>query len=101
VNYRLWLPKDTKIHLVFHVSLLEKALDNAELQTTMHLDQEEEYEVEEVLDRQKINGQWKYLIKWRGWDTDQNTWEPIKHLKNCQPLVNQYHQANPRIRSSN
>jgi transposase InsO family protein len=94
VNYRLQLP-DTmrRIHPVFHISLLESAPRDATLAQNIELaDETEEYEVEQVLDMQMVNNQPFYLIKWKGYDTSENTWEPINNLTNCQQLLQNYHQ---------
>ena len=32
-----------------------------------------------------------YLVKWKGYDEAQNTWEPCANLENAQELVNAYH----------
>ena len=79
VNYKLNLPADAKIHPVFHVSLLEPADPNTPVQNAFHFEVEEEteYEVEKILDQQ---GQ-SYLIKWKGYDHTENTWEPVRNLK--------------------
>lgn len=84
VNYRLDLPKDARIHPVFHISLLEPADPNAILQTTFHFQPQEddEYEVERIIDQR---GQ-KYLIKWKGYPDSDNTWESRKNLEDCQAL---------------
>lgn len=38
---------------------------------------EEEYQVEEILDHQIKRGKHLYLIKWEGYGSDSNTWEPL------------------------
>lgn len=83
VTYRLTLPKDMRIHPVFHVALLEKAPEDAEIQKSMPLDQETEtqiYEVESVLGMRWEKGKKLYLIKWKDYEDSDNTWEPEEHL---------------------
>jgi len=61
VNYELDLPKNVRVFLVFHISLLESANSITSLQDTFyfHPQKEEQYEVEKILQQE---GQ-KYLIK--------------------------------------
>ena len=81
VNYELELLPDAKVHPVFHVSLLEPADSNTPLQETFHykVEEETEFEVERILHQV---GQ-KYLVKWKGYDDTESTWEPLKNLANC------------------
>ena len=75
-----------KIFLYFHVLLLEKAPKDAKTPDNMELDKittKEEYKVKKILDIRKFNGQVKYLIKWKGYNTLENTWELVKNLTNC------------------
>jgi hypothetical protein len=54
-----------RIHLVFHISLLEPALKNVKLAHIQLNDenQDDVYKVEKVLDEQQINDKTHYLIK--------------------------------------
>jgi hypothetical protein len=66
VGYKLKLPKSIKIHLNFHVLLLEKASDNAETPDNVELDKnttKEEYKVKRILQMKKFSGRTKYLVK--------------------------------------
>ena len=92
VSYRLELPPDAKIHPVFHISLLEPAHPNATLQTTFHYQEQEddEYEVEKIVNYDKKSQ--RYLIKWKGYPSEENTWEPLTNL-NCPRLLRRYHQG--------
>jgi hypothetical protein len=72
-----------KIYLNFHVLLLEKAPDNAETPDNVELDKnttKEEYKVKRILQMKKFSGRTKYLVKWKGYNTLENTWELVKNL---------------------
>lgn len=36
----------------------------------------EDYEVEGIVDHKKSKGGWLFLVKWVGYDSEENTWEP-------------------------
>jgi Chromo (CHRromatin Organisation MOdifier) domain len=64
-----------RIHLIFYISLLELAPQDAK-QTQIQLNnknQDNVYEVEKVLDNQEIDSKTHYLIKWSGYNTSENT----------------------------
>lgn len=51
------------------------------------------YDVEEVLDKRLITestNEYEYLIKWLGYDSSQNTWEPLHNLNNAMNKVAEY-----------
>jgi len=88
VNYELDLPKDAKVFPVFHISLLEPADASTPLQDTFHFkpQEKEQFEVEKILEHK---GQ-KFLIKWKGYSTLENTWESLKNLRRCKDLVEEF-----------
>ena len=55
------------------------------------VDGEEEYEVEKIIDsKHKGRGhKLHYLIKWKGYPTSDNSWEPAENL-NAKELIGEY-----------
>lgn len=103
VNYELNIPdvqgkRGAKLHPIFHVSLLEKALIDEDTNEIIHDEiviegEEEEYEVEKILEfKLDQNGLCKYLVKWKDYDESANSWEPIENLKNALTMVKRIHQ---------
>ncbi len=104
VNFKLQLPKGSRLHPVFHISLLEPAAESTPLATNEELQPENdpnEYEVERLLDtRTTTTGQQEYLVKWKGYGTEENSWVLTESL-NCPRLLRQFqsgNQANPKNR---
>ena len=78
------IPQQWKIHNVFHANLLTPYKE-----TELHgpnftrpppdlIGREPEYEIEKILDK-KPRGRGRkihYLIKWKGYPTSDNSWEP-------------------------
>jgi hypothetical protein len=85
-NYRLALPPRMRIHPVFHISLLSLT-KNPETETEIEI--EDEYEVERILDKRERNETTEYLVKWKDYPNEENTWEPTTHLQ-CPDRVQEY-----------
>ncbi|KAF8751560.1 hypothetical protein RHS01_08341 [Rhizoctonia solani] len=93
--YRLELPPSMRIHDVFYVGLLSKvkkddkrAFKNQPPPVTV--DGEEEYEVEGIVDMEKRNGKWFFRVKWKGYGSEENTWEPRENLKNAEKILKKF-----------
>ncbi|CAG7837218.1 unnamed protein product [Allacma fusca] len=52
----------------------------------------EEFVVEGILDKRFHRGRTEYLIKWFGWPSETNTWEPIKNLTTVQWMIERFEQ---------
>jgi hypothetical protein len=103
---KLALPQTwTRIHNVFHVSLVKPFLGSAEAKQKHEmappplqwLDGEPLYRVERLLDSREVKkGRKKvteYLVRWQGYSEDHDTWEPRANLLTCGDLVRDYKKA--------
>lgn len=51
------------------------------------------YSVEKILDKRKIKGVTKYLIKWKGYSETDSTWEPLHHLTFIREMVDEFEEG--------
>ncbi|QRW17586.1 hypothetical protein RhiXN_02510 [Rhizoctonia solani] len=93
--YCLELPPSMRIHNVFYVGLLSKvkkdkncAFENQPPPVTV--DREKEYKVEGITDVEECNGNWFFRVKWKGYGSEENTWEPQENLKNAGKILKKY-----------
>ncbi|MGQ3168987.1 MAG: chromo domain-containing protein [Hydrogenophaga sp.] len=97
---KLTLPLSmSRIHPVFHVSLLRPYLGNiGHLPPTElgWLDDSPQYEVERIVNHRHVRAgkATEYLVKWKGYDDSDNSWEPANQLGNASDCVNLYKAQN-------
>ncbi|KAF8736561.1 hypothetical protein RHS02_06280, partial [Rhizoctonia solani] len=96
--YRLELPETLKIHDVFYVGLLSKAHESPSQPFPSRpppetIEGEEEYEVEQIIDSKRQRGKWFYLIKWKGYGPEDNSWEPEELLEHSREEIKRFNQA--------
>ena len=58
----------------------------------------EEWKVEKILNKKKIRGVEKYLIWWKGFTVEGDTWERKENLKNAEELIEEFEQERVEVR---
>jgi len=92
---KLELPSTVKIHLVVNVSRIRQYVEQVERQkkerpAPVIIEGEEEWEVERILNKRKIRGKNKYLVRWKGFTAESDTWEGRENLKNAQEAIEEF-----------
>jgi hypothetical protein len=78
-----------KIHVIFHVSLLEPSHISTNLgrihdpSPRIEVKGEHEYEVENILNSRISNCGLQYIVHWHGYDVSEHTWELMNNLSNA------------------
>jgi len=84
-----------RIHLVVNVRRIVKYQEQVEGQKKIppllvEVDSEKEYEVGKILDRQERRDKTRYLVKWKGYIAEENTWERLENLKNAREKIEEF-----------
>jgi len=58
----------------------------------------EEWEVEKILNKKKMRGVEKYLIRWKGFTAEGDTWEKRENLKNAEELIEKFERGGIEVR---
>ena len=90
VAYKLELPSDTRIHPIFHVSLLKEKLGSkisVQPQLPITIGDHNELRVKPmtILDRRKCRNVEEVLVQWQGLPTSEATWENLTAMKSQFP----------------
>ena len=48
------------------------------------------YEPEKIVAQRLAKGVTQYQVKWVGYETKDNTWEPMEHLAGCEDMIADY-----------
>jgi len=51
---------------------------------------EEEWEVKRILNKWRIRGKNKYLVRWKGFTVESNTWEGKENLENTKEAIKEF-----------
>ena len=99
--YRLALPTEWRaIHPVFNEGLLspwippEAPHQHAPIHAPQVLEEDgEEFEVDKILKSRMVNGQQQYLVRWKGYSAEHDTWEPAANLDAAQRKIREFQEG--------
>jgi len=92
---KLQLPISMRIHLVINVSQIVQYREQVEGQKKkeakpIKVEGVEEWEVEKILNKRKMRGVNRYLVHWKGFTTENDTWERKEDLEYARELVDEF-----------
>jgi len=91
----LELLKTVKIHPVVNVSRIRRYREQVWGQKKQPalpviIEGEKEYEVEKIINKRRRYGKWEYLVRWKGYMAEEDSWERETNLKNAKEAVEEY-----------
>jgi len=91
----LELPKSIRIHPIVNVSKVRLYKPQVEGQKKtppklVIIEGEEEFKVEKILNKRIVQGKEKFLVRWKGYTVEEDTWEDRKNLENAKGLVEEF-----------
>ena len=100
---KLQLLSSMRIHLVVNVSRIVRYKEQVkgkkkEEGKPVEVEGVEEWEVEKILNKKKIRGVEKYLIWWKGFTVEGDTWERRENLKNAEELIEEFERGEIVVR---
>ncbi|QRW26772.1 integrase core domain protein [Rhizoctonia solani] len=88
--YRLKLPPTMRIHNLLSKVKRDKKRTFKNCPPPVTVDGEEEYKVEGITNAKERDGKWFFQVKWKGYGSEENTWEPQENLKNAKKILEKY-----------
>ena len=103
-TYKLQLPIGLKIHPEFHTSLLKPYISDPDPERINKPNEgmisagggnEEAFLIEDVVEHKRVGKRICYLVKWQGYPSGENTWEPLINIqKPASRLIDNYLEKN-------
>jgi len=92
---KLELPSTIRIHPVVNVSRIHRYIGQVEGQKKKQLalviiEGEEEWKVERILNKQQVREKDKYLVWWKEFTAESDTWEGKENLENAKEAIKEY-----------
>jgi len=100
---KLRLPSLMRIHLVVNVSQIVQYKEQVKGQKKeegkpVEVEGVKEWEVEKILNKKKMRGVVKYLIQWKGFMAEGDTWKRKENLKNVEELIEEFERGGVEVR---
>jgi len=91
----LELPKSIRIHPVVNVSRVRLYKPQVEGQKKtppklVIIKGEEEFEIEKIINKRTVRGKEKFLVRWKGYTAEEDTWENRENLENAKELIEEF-----------
>ena len=100
-TFKLDLQGKYQIHNAFHANLLKPYFKNdaktfpgrvTDPPPPVMINEQPEYEVDKIIGKRKRRNQTQYLVQWKGYRKEENSWEPLDNLKNARAKIKEYEQ---------
>jgi len=100
---KIRLPSSMRIHPVVNVSQIVRYKEQVKGQKKeegkpVEVEGVKEWEVEKILNKKKIREVEKYLIWWKGFTVEEDTWERKENLKNAEELIEEFERGEVIVR---
>ena len=92
---KLRLPSSMRIHPVVNICQVVRYREQVKGQKReegkpVEVEGVKEWEVERILNKRKVREVEKYLVRWKGFTVESDTWKKKEDLKNTKELVNDF-----------
>ena len=101
---KLQLPTSMRIYLVVNISQIVQYREQVRGQKKeegkpIKVKGVEEWKVEKILNKRKIRGIEKYLVQWKGFMVEHDTWEKKEDLRNTKEALKEFkRRMNTKVR---
>ena len=100
---KLRLLSSIRIHPVVNMSRIVRYKEQIKGQMKeegkpVEVERVEEWEVEKILNKKKIRGVEKYLIRWKEFMAEGDTWKRKENLKNAEELIEEFEREEVVVR---